>query len=118
VERFYAAADFFVFPTLYDPFPSVVLEAMASGLPVITTAQCGAAEIMEHGKDGFVLADPGESDRLAEYMNELSEVKTRSVMSRLARRKAENFPWQRTVDATLQLYRQLSPPPLPGPGKL
>ena len=109
VERFYAAADFFVFPTLYDPFPSVVLEAMASGLPVITTAQCGAAEIIEHGKDGFVLADPDESDRLAAYMNELSVVKKRSVMSGLARRKAENFPWQRTVDAMLHLYRQLSP---------
>lgn len=109
VERFYAAADFFVFPTLYDPFPSAVLEAMASGLPVITTAQCGAAEIMEHGMDGFVLADPGEGDRLTAYMNELSVVKKRSVMSCLARRKAENFPWQTTVDAMLDLYRQLAP---------
>lgn len=109
VERFYAAADFFVFPTLYDPFPSVVLEALASGLPVITTAQCGAAEIIEHGTDGYVLADPGESDSLAAYMNELSVVKKRSVMSGLARRKAENFPWQRTVDEMLDLYRQLAP---------
>lgn len=109
VERYYAAADFFVFPTLYDPFPSVVLEAMASGLPVITTAQCGAAEIIGQGEDGFVLADPGENGRLAAYMNELSAVAKRSAMSELARRKAENFPWRRTIEETLHLYRRFAP---------
>jgi UDP-glucose:(heptosyl)LPS alpha-1,3-glucosyltransferase len=49
-----AAADAFVLPTLYDPFPNAALEAMASGLPVVTSAKCGVAEILAEGETGFV----------------------------------------------------------------
>ena len=44
----YAAADVFLLPTLYDPFANVTLEALAAGLPVITSAQNGASEIMDN----------------------------------------------------------------------
>ena len=54
VRPYYAAADTFVLPTLYDPFPNAVLEAMACGLPVVTSTKCGAAEFIENGKQGFV----------------------------------------------------------------
>src|SRR5476649_411631 len=51
----YAAADVFLLPTLYDPFANVTLEALAAGLPVITSAQNGASEIMTHETNGFIL---------------------------------------------------------------
>lgn len=54
VERFYAAADAFVFPTTYDAFGMVALEAMASGLPVFSSDQAGVAELITTGTDGFV----------------------------------------------------------------
>jgi len=54
VRPFLAAADAFVLPTLYDPFPNAVLEAMAAGLPVVTSTKCGAAEIVRDGESGFV----------------------------------------------------------------
>jgi len=54
VRPFLAAADAFVLPTLYDPFPNAVLEAMAAGLPVVTSTRCGAAEIVAEGETGFV----------------------------------------------------------------
>lgn len=49
-----AAADAFVLPTLYDPFPNAALEAMACGLPLVTSTTCGAAEIVREGENGFV----------------------------------------------------------------
>ena len=60
---YYAAADVFVHPTWYDPCSLVTLEASSSGLPVITSRFNGAAELMIHGKEGFVLPDPGDVTR-------------------------------------------------------
>ncbi|QEW34158.1 glycosyltransferase family 1 protein [Erwinia billingiae] len=54
VIPFYHAADSLILPTLYDPFPNVILEAMACGLPVITSFTCGGAEFIIDGKQGFV----------------------------------------------------------------
>lgn len=55
LERYYAAADAFVFPTTYDAFGMVVLEAMASGLTVFSSDCAGAAELIDSGRDGFVV---------------------------------------------------------------
>lgn len=55
IERYYAAADAFVFPSTYDSFGMVVLEAMASRLPVFSSTEVGAAELIQSGKNGFVL---------------------------------------------------------------
>jgi UDP-glucose:(heptosyl)LPS alpha-1,3-glucosyltransferase len=54
VRPYYGAADLLVLPTLYDPFPNVCLEAMASGLPIITSATSGAAELVKTGENGYV----------------------------------------------------------------
>ena len=54
LERYYAAADAFVFPTTCDAFGMVVLEAMAAGLPVFSSDRAGASELIDDGCDGFV----------------------------------------------------------------
>ena len=105
--QFYAAADIFVLPTLYDPFPSVVLEAMASGVPVITTVTSGASEIITPGKDGYVLSDVDAVDELVMYMDRLSDNEFRTGMAHLARRKAEKFSMEKTSDETMKLYQSL-----------
>ncbi|CAA9380957.1 MAG: hypothetical protein AVDCRST_MAG64-640, partial [uncultured Phycisphaerae bacterium] len=60
VRPYYAAADLFVLPTRHDPCSLVVLEALAMGLPVISTRFNGACEVMADGAHGFVLPDPGD----------------------------------------------------------
>ena len=55
VRPFYGAADVFALPTLYDPFPNAALEALACGLPLVTTATCGAAELVT-AANGTVIA--------------------------------------------------------------
>jgi len=54
VGPYYAASDAFALATLYDPYPNAALEAMACGLPVVTTPTCGVAEIVREGESGFV----------------------------------------------------------------
>ena len=68
--RFTAHADFFVLPTRHDPCSLVVLEALAMGLPVISTRFNGACEIMTDGVHGFVLNDPADVAALADAMRE------------------------------------------------
>lgn len=61
----YAAADVLVFPTLYDPSANACAEALAAGLPVITTRQNGAAELIAEGLNGSVIAQPDATTELA-----------------------------------------------------
>ena len=69
IQRFYGAADLFVLPTIYEPFPNVNLEAMACGTPVITTATAGGAEIIREGSNGYLIPDAWAIDALAERID-------------------------------------------------
>ncbi len=69
IQRFYGAADLFVLPTVYEPFPNVNLEAMACGTPVITTATAGGADIVDEGSNGYLIADAWSVDALAERID-------------------------------------------------
>lgn len=71
VKPYYGAADVFVLPTLYDPFPNAALEAFASGLPVITSPKSGAAEFIHEGDNGAV-CDALDSATLAAAMQMLA----------------------------------------------
>lgn len=70
IQRFYGAADLFVLPTIYEPFPNVNLEAMACGTPVITTATAGGAEIIHEGANGYLIPDAWAVDLLAERIDD------------------------------------------------
>lgn len=69
VEAAYAAADLLTFLPIYEPCSNVVSEALASGIPVITTAFNGASELIESGVNGHVLDDPRDLDALGMCVN-------------------------------------------------
>ena len=71
-EVCYAAADLYAVPTWYDPFANTTLEALASGLPVITTSGNGAGELIEEGVEGSVLASEPSADALEPVLSEWS----------------------------------------------
>ena len=81
---FYAAADFFILPTSYDSCSLVVLEALAMGLPIISTIFNGACEIMTGGAEGFVLQDPKNVPAQAEAMAKMLDPTRRAAMKAAA----------------------------------
>src|SRR5262249_36268873 len=72
-------ADFLVHPTFYDPCSLVVLEALACGLPVITSRYNGAAELLSPEREGFVIDDPHDHRSLGEAISKLLDPATRSA---------------------------------------
>lgn len=99
----YRAADALVHPTFYDPFPLVILEALACGLPIITTRWNGAASLLTDGREGYVIEDPWRADVLRERIERLAGAPDASGIARAARRLAEKFPeevfLEKTIDA-------------------
>jgi UDP-glucose:(heptosyl)LPS alpha-1,3-glucosyltransferase len=100
----YAAADAFVLPTYYDACSLTVLEACACGLPVVTTRHNGAAELMAHGRDGFVLDDPGDARGLAALMAQATAPDVRQRVSLAARELALRNTLDANVDAVENAY--------------
>lgn len=103
---FYGAADLFVLPTHYDPFANVCLEAMACGLPVVTTRQNGASELIEEGVNGY-------SIEKAEQIADLAETITMSLSnhSRMGGKAAEtaiSYSQANHVQRVLEIYRSIA----------
>ena len=80
MTRCLAAADAFLLPTLYDPFSNACLEALAAGLPLITTAHNGFAEIIEPGLEGEVVAQPDDIAALAAALEKWSDPARRAAI--------------------------------------
>ncbi len=88
-EACYAASDLYVLPTRYDPFANTTIEALASGLPVITSAQNGAGELIEADVHGRVLEGAGDESSLADALGHWSERDTLARGTLAARDLAE-----------------------------
>lgn len=108
VSRFYAASDLFALPTRYDPFANSTMEALASGVPVITTRSNGASEILQDGRDAFV-TDANDSEGLADRLRLLiSDADLRARIGAAGRIAAEPYSWERTARETMDVYESLT----------
>ncbi|MHB8708502.1 MAG: glycosyltransferase family 4 protein [Desulfuromonadales bacterium] len=107
VPRYYAAGDLLVLPTIYDPFANVCLEAMACGLPVVTTSGNGAAELLRPGENGYIQADPGDAEELAQLLGRCLDVDHLWRMGTAARATAAPFTRERNMEQTLAIFRRL-----------
>jgi glycosyltransferase involved in cell wall biosynthesis len=105
LPRLYQAADIFAFSTFYENLPFAVLEALSTGLPVVTTNVGGIPEMIEDGKNGF-LVEPFNSRELADrILYYLEHPAAASEMALLARKAIENqFDWRLIVKKVVKVY--------------
>jgi glycosyltransferase involved in cell wall biosynthesis len=101
----YQGARLFLFPTLYEGFGLPVVEAMASGVPVITSNTSALKEVAE----GYAhLVDPLDVDEIAAAIARcMSDSEHRDALARLGAQRAEDFRWSRTAEQTLQIYERV-----------
>jgi len=107
VRPLYAAADCFILPSRYDPFPNTGLEALAMGLPSIVSSRCGAAEVVEHGTSGWVCA-PDDVPGLARLMHEAAAALPAGRVALAARATAERFGMDAMASELARLYGALN----------
>ena len=103
----YKASDAFVLPALIETFGIVLIEAMAAGLPVVTTDAPGCRDVIREGRDGMMVPH-GDTDALARAMERLlNEPSLRHDYAARAAARAAEFDWDSVVGRYVALYERL-----------
>jgi UDP-glucose:(heptosyl)LPS alpha-1,3-glucosyltransferase len=108
IRECYASSDFFVLPTYYDPCSLVVMEALACGLPVITTAQNGASELITDGRQGYVLTNPDAQGELIAALDQMTDDFRRNEMSVEAEKLGAEQTFDRHVASLLKVFQEVA----------
>ncbi|MGE3314638.1 MAG: glycosyltransferase family 4 protein [Planctomycetaceae bacterium] len=109
ISRFYGAADLFLLPTAYEPFPNVNLEAMACGTPALTTSTAGGADIIHHGENGYLVSSVHAVDEMTRCLNDHFSLATSSLraMSDACWGFARTMTVEANVAKTLDVFEEV-----------
>jgi len=103
----YSAADFLLFPTIYEGFPMVPLEALACGLPTIVSEESNLGEIIEEGVHGFVIKGGNPTSYQEKIDLIINNDTAQKEMSINCRELALNYSWQKQAKKYWQIYQRL-----------
>jgi UDP-glucose:(heptosyl)LPS alpha-1,3-glucosyltransferase len=106
-EKYYAAADLLVHPTFYDACSLTVLEALASGLPVLTTASNGASGTMTNDENGFVIENPKDVNLVCERIAYFFDKDPRQRASVHARKAMEQYSLETNYHRLLDVFAEV-----------
>jgi UDP-glucose:(heptosyl)LPS alpha-1,3-glucosyltransferase len=108
IDQYFAASDMMILPTSYEPFGLVVLEAMASGLPVIVSQTAGVSELIQNNVDGLLLSNPDDTNEISQKLKFMIENATkRTQLGEQARAKALLFTWDNVAEKTYNVYKEI-----------
>jgi len=103
----YLAGDLYMMLSRFDTFGMVVLEAMAAGLPVMISSRVGAKDLVEDGKNGFIIPDTSDYDYIASRLTLLLDKKIRTEMSAAAHQTASENTWDKVAKKYSDLYDEV-----------
>ncbi|MBO2943794.1 glycosyltransferase family 4 protein [Paenibacillus sp. F411] len=107
IAEIMSLSDLFIFPSRYEPFSLVILEAMATGLPVITSNCCGVVELLS-SHSAAILEEPDDVDSLVRVLNELLDDRTKlHNMALEARNVAKNNSWEIMSEKYMYLFNKV-----------
>ncbi|MFO7956279.1 MAG: glycosyltransferase family 4 protein [Candidatus Brocadiia bacterium] len=109
-EPYYGAADMLVLPTFFDPCANVTVEALACGLPVVTSCYNGAYELITPGREGFWVEDAADAEGVAEAIGKLRDTELRRSASRAARALALQHTLERQYREIKEAIVRLAKP--------
>lgn len=118
VRPLYAAADMFILPTIYDPFSNAALEALASGLPVITTRANGFSEVMEDKIHGSIIERPDDVSALRQAIELWSDPTWRSAARSGILKRASQYDISKNVEKTIAVLLRAAAEAAARPGKI
>lgn len=101
----HAAADALVLPTQYEAFALTIVEALASGLPVVTTTVPGAGDLITAGVNGLLQRDPGDADELAALLHQLSDPALRERLGAAGPESVAHLEWDRLMSRLDELVQ-------------
>ena len=108
IEQYYAACDLYVHPTFYDSCSLTVLEALASGVPVVTTRYNGAADAILSDEGGRILEDPANAEELAKAIAVYFDEQRRKRAGIVTRQWMEQYPPGYNIQETLRVYYEVA----------
>ncbi|HYB19835.1 MAG TPA: glycosyltransferase family 4 protein, partial [Thermodesulfobacteriota bacterium] len=106
-KELYAASDLFVLPTIYDPFSNACLEALATGIPVLTTRTNGIAELIIDRQNGFLIQDPMNSGEISEKILAFFASAEKTPLKEEARKTTLPLDLASVLNRMIHLYEEL-----------
>ncbi len=104
MQELYAEHDIFVFPSMMEGLPSVLLEAMASGMPVITAETCGMPDMVQDGFNGL-LVPPADDVALENAVSRLAESEElRERLGRAGQESMKRYEWSSAAEKLEELF--------------
>ena len=105
--KMYLASDLYIMLSKFDTFGMVVLEAMAAGLPVIISSNVGAKDLVQEGKNGFIVSNTTDSDYIAAKIALLCDENIRRPFSQAAYQTATQNTWEQVVAKYSKIYADI-----------
>ena len=104
---YYKSTDVCVFPSIYEPFGIVLLEAMACGKPVVASNVGGIPFVVEEGKTGLLFESGNVKDLADKIMTILKNEELREKMGEAGRERAKEFTWDKIAERTVEMYKEI-----------